>query len=184
MWNGACFCSMKLFMKQETKVISRRNSCFLGHIFDFTALCCPQMLQISLARLVWWLLAHCSFIVNITFFLLACYFTHFRKSLWPRVFRLQTALNANHLPVLCLMRKDFSDNARRRVSSLNTSNEELTLSILLGKPLGLGKGKRCRRAEKSQLGFKICTAFKFPYWLSALVGLSHHIFWASFYYVT
>lgn len=75
-------------------------------------------------------------------------------------------------------------NARRRICCLNIGNEELTLTILQGKPSGLGGEEGCRRAERSQLRFKIYTAFKFPYRLSALVGLSHHIFWASLYYVT
>ena len=190
MWNGACICSMKLFMKQKTKVIWRRNSCFLGSIFGFMALCCPQMLQISLAHLVWWLLTHCNFIprssLNIVFFLVAYFFTHFRKSLCTCDFRLWTALNRNHLPILWFMRKCLfvTGNARRRICCLNTGNEELTLTILQRKPFGLGGGEGWRRAERSQLSFKVCTAFKFPCWLSALVGLSHHIFWASLYYVT
>lgn len=191
MGSGAYICGMKLFMKQKTKVISRRNSCFLGCIFGFLALCGPQMLQISLAHLVvWWMLTHCNFIhsssLTITFFLVAYLFTHFRKSLSTCDFRLWTALNTNYLPVLWLIRKYLFviGNVRRRICCLNIGNEELTLTILQGKPFGLGGEEGWRRAERSQLGFKIRTAFRFPYWLSALVGLSHHIFWASLYYVT
>jgi len=93
-------------------------------------------------------------------------------------FRLWIALNTNHLPVLWLIRKYLfvTGNARRRIFCLNTGDEELTLIILQGKPFGLAGEEGWRRAERSQLSFKICTAFKFPYWLSAFIGLSHHIF--------
>lgn len=56
--------------------------------------------------------------------------------------------------------------------------------IFSGTPFGLGGEEGWSRAERSQLSFKTCTAFKFPCWLSALVGMSHHIFWASLCYVT
>lgn len=67
-------------------------------------------------------------------------------------------------------------NAGRKTCCLTIGSEELTLTILQGKPFGLGGEEGWRKAERSQLTFKICNAFTFPYWLSALVGLSHHIF--------
>lgn len=151
----------------------------LTNIADFSSLPCCLMTAYTL-----------QFIdrssLNIAFFLGSLLFTHFRKGLCTCDFRLWTAMNTNQLPVLWLMRQYLfvTGNARRRICCLNIGNEELTPTILQVKPLGLGGEEGSRRAERSQLSFKIWTAFKFPYWLSALVGLSHHIFWASLYYVT
>lgn len=185
LWNCACICIMQLFREQKAKVISRRKNCFLGCIFDFMALCCSQTLQVCQPLLVQWLFTHCTFISwsspNTALFLGAFFFTHFCKSLCTCDFRLWTALNINHLSALWFMIKHLF--VPRRTFCLNAGIEGMTHK-LTGKPFGLRREEGCIRAERSQLSFKTCTAFTFPYWLSALVGMSYHIFWASLYYVT
>lgn len=166
-------------------LLQERKNSFLGGIFDVMALCCPQMLRVSLSLLVWWLLTHCNFIYrsspNLALFLVAFFFTHFLKNLCTCDFRLWTALNINHLSALWFMRKHLF--VPRRTFCLNVSIEEMTCKFA-GKPFGLTWEEGWSRAERSQLSFKTSTAFIFPYWLNALVGMSHPIFWASLYYVT
>lgn len=101
------------------------------------------------------------------------FFTHFCKSLCTCDFRLWTALNINHLSALWFMIKHLF--VPRRTFCLNAGIEGMTHK-LTGKPFGLRREEGCIRAERSQLSFKTCTAFTFPYWLSALVGMSYHIF--------
>lgn len=122
----------------------------LTNIADFSSLPCCLMTAYTL-----------QFIdrssLNIAFFLGSLLFTHFRKGLCTCDFRLWTAMNTNQLPVLWLMRQYLfvTGNARRRICCLNIGNEELTPTILQVKPLGLGGEEGSRRAERSQLSFKI-----------------------------
>lgn len=147
MWNHACICVMQLFMKQKAKVISRRNNCSLGPIFDFMSLCRPQMLQVPLCLLVWWLLTHCNFnhwsSPNTALFLVAYFFTHFQKSLCTCDFRLWTALHTNHLSTLWLCRHLGQTRKHlfvpRRIFCLNIGIEEMILTNFQGHHLGLGE---------------------------------------------